>query len=240
MEDKQQGVVIQTVKYGDTSLIVKVFTRQLGLQSYMVKGVFGKSSHNRVALFQNLNIINFVQTGKAQTKSLGYLKDVEVAYVYHSAPFVMNKIAIMMFVSELLSKSITGEEQNKPFYDFIVHSLQWLDLSEQGYANFPLYFSLEVCRFLGFYPKSNYAAGSFFDLMEGQYVGQAPLHPYYLEPETALLLSHCLDKGIDAIAEMPMNVKQRRALLDGIITFMRLHAPFLKGLQSLEVLESVL
>ena len=58
MDDKIQGIVLQSIRYGDTSLIVKVFTRNYGLKSYMVKGAFNRSSKNRVALFQNLNLIN--------------------------------------------------------------------------------------------------------------------------------------------------------------------------------------
>ena len=63
MDDKIQGVVLQSIRYGDTSLIVKVFTRQYGLRSYMVKGAFNRGSSLRAALFQNLNFIHYVEAG---------------------------------------------------------------------------------------------------------------------------------------------------------------------------------
>ena len=56
MSDKTQGIVLQALRYGDTSLIVKVFTRDSGLKSYMVKGAFNHNAKNRVALFQNLHL----------------------------------------------------------------------------------------------------------------------------------------------------------------------------------------
>jgi len=240
MGDKTQGIVLQSLRYGDTSLIVKVFTREAGLKSYMVKGAFNRNAKNRVALFQNLHLINYIEVGNLKKATLGYMKDVQLKTVYHSLPFVMNKSAIVMYVSELLSKTLTEQEKNEPLYDFIEQSLLWLDLVEADYANFPLYFTLELTRHLGFYPKLNYAQDFCFDMMEGQFAHDYPVHPYYFDHANAALLSRFLDAGIDEACRLPLNVVQRREMLDGIITFMRLHAPVMKGFKSHEVLKTVL
>ena len=240
MDDKIQGVVLQSIRYGDTSLIVKVFTRNYGLKSYMVKGAFNRNSKNRVALFQNLNLINYIEAGKPNNHALVYLKDVQLSLVYQSLPLVMNKSAIIMYVSELLSKTITEQEQNEALYDFIVRSLQWLDLVEKDYANFPLFFTLELTRHLGFYPKANYQTGYCFDMMEGVFAHDYPLHPYYFDAEASALLSRLLDVGVDEACRQPLRVSQRRELLDGFIVFMRLHAPVMKDFRSHEVLKLVL
>ena len=240
MGDKTQGIVLQSLRYGDTSLIVKVFTREAGLKSYMVKGAFNRNAKNRVALFQNLHLINYIEVGNLKKAILGYMKDVQLKTVYHSLPFVMNKSAIVMYVSELLSKTLTEQEKNEPLYDFIVQSLHWLDLVEQGYANFPLFFTLELTRHLGFYPKNNHIVGYCFDMMEGSFAHDYPLHPYYFDAEAAQLLSQLLNVGIDEACRIPLHVNQRRELLDGLIIFMRLHAPVMKDFHSHEVLKTVL
>ena len=240
MDDLIQGIVLQSLRYSDTSLIVKVLTRNQGLKSYMVKGAFNRNAKNRSALFQHLNLINYIEVGKPNKSSLGYLKDVQLFTVYQSIPFVMNKSAILLYVSELLTKTITEQEQNEALYDFIVKSLLWLDLVEQDYANFPIYFTLELTRHLGFYPKSNYSPGFCFDMMEGSFVHDYPLHPYYFDAEDSALLSRLLDAGIDEACQVPLRVIQRRGLLEGLITFMRLHAPVMKDFHSHEVLKTVL
>ena len=240
MDEKVRGIVVQSLRYGDTSLIVRVFTRNRGLQSYLVKGAFNRNAKNRVALFQSLNIIRYVEVGKPKPSTLAYLKDVQLDFVYQSLPNVVNKSAIMIFVSELLSKTLTGQERNEPLYDFIEHSLQWLDLMEEGFANFPVFFALELSRHLGFYPKTNYVEGSCFDMMEGSFVPDYPVHPYCFGPDEAQLFSRMLDVGIDEACRVPLNVVRRRELLDGIMTFMRLHAPVMTGFRSHEVLKSVL
>ena len=240
MDDTIQGIVLQSIRYGDTSLIVKVFTRSLGLRSYMVKGAFNRNSKSRAALFQNLHLINYVEAGKPNKSSLGYMKDVQLATVYQSIPFVMNKSAILMYISELLSKTITEQEQNEPLYDFIERSMLWLDLVHQDYANFPLFFTLELTRHLGFYPKANHESGYCFDMMEGSFSHDYPLHPYYFDAEDAQLLSQLLNTGIDETCRIPLHVSQRRSLLDGLIVFMRLHAPVMSDFHSHEVQKTVL
>ena len=145
-----------------------------------------------------------------------------------------------MYISELLSKTINGQEQNEDLFDFIVGALQWLDLVERDYANFPLFFTLELTRHLGFYPKANHQTGYCFDMMEGAFAHDYPLHPYYFDAETAALLSSLLNEGIDETSRRPLRLSQRRELLDGLIVFMRLHAPVMKDFHSHEVLKSVL
>ena len=240
MDDSIQGIVLQSIRYGDTSLIVKVFTRNLGLRSYMVKGAFNRNSKSRAALFQNLHLINYVEASRPNKGSLGYLKDVQLTTVYQSIPFVMNKSAILMYISELLSKTIIEQEQNEVMFDFIVRSLLWLDLVEQDYANFPLFFTLELTRHLGFYPKANHKTGYCFDMMEGSFAHDLPVHPYYFDNENAQLLAQMLNVSIDEACRMPLRVSQRRELLDGLIVFMRLHAPVMNDFHSHEVLKTVL
>ena len=240
MDDSIQGIVLQSILYGDTSLIVKVFTRNFGIRSYIVKGAFNRNSKNRAGLFQNLHLINYVESGKPNKGNLGYMKDVQLTSVYQSLPFVMNKGAILMYVSELLTKTLTEQEQNEVLYDFIVKSLNWLDLVEKDYANFPLFFTLELTRHLGYYPKDNHETGYCFDMMEGSFAQDYPLHPYYFDAEVAQLLSGLLNVGIDEACRFPLHIGQRRELLDGLVVYMRLHAPMMKEFHSHEVLKTVL
>ena len=240
MAEKTQGFVLQSIRYGDSSLIVKIYTLENGLQTFMVKGVKGKTSRNRMAFFQPMTFLRFVQTGNTRHAGMAFMKDLELGYMYQSISGNMNKSAILLYLSELLSHMLTQQERNEDLYHFVQQSLLWLDLVESGYANFPLYFTLELSRFLGFYPQINNAEGLLFDMMEGQFVKCEPLHPYYLDEECSTLLSRLLNLGIEDLYSVTMTGVQRNALLDGILTFMRLHAPMIRGLQSHEILKEVL
>lgn len=240
MEDQIQGFVLNSIRYGDSSLIVRIYTLNAGLQSYMVKGVNGKNSKNRMAFFQPMTILRFLQSGRPRQGGMAYLKDPEVMYAYQSIPWVMNKSAILMYLAELLSHTLTQQERNDELYHFVFQSLVWLDLVDAGYASFPLFFTLELSRFLGFYPQCDYQDNALFDMMEGHFVQTVPPYPYYFDKENSTLLAKLLNRKIDELAGLTLTGLQRNALLDGIINFMRLHAPVLKGLQSHEILKEVL
>lgn len=240
MGEKIQGFVLQSIRYGDSSLVVRIYTLDSGLQSYMVKGVSGRQSSHRAAFFQPMTFLSFLQSGKPRMGGMCFLKEPEVAYAYQSIPFVMNKSAILIYVDELLCHTLTQQERNDDLYQFVFQSLVWLDLVEDGYANFPLYFTLELSRFLGFYPQSNFQPNAVFDMMEGHFSATIPSHPYYLDKEYSAVLAKFLNRNVDDMKDVMMNGEQRNGLLDQLLTFMRLHTPLVKGLQSHEILKVVL
>ena len=241
METTTQGFVLQAIPYGDSSLVVKIYTRQAGLQSYMVKGARNRSSRYRVAFFQPMTFLRFVQSNRPpKAGGLGHLKDLELDFTYHSIHQEMKKSAILLYVAELLSHTLTQQEQNEELYQFVYQSLFWLDLVEADYANFPLFFTLELTRFLGFYPHPDTVGTGLFDMMEGCFVDSEPLHPYYLDREKSAVVGRFIHRPIDEMASIKLNGDQRSELLEGILTFVRLHAPLAKGLQSHEILREVI
>ena len=151
--DKTRAIVLKAIRYGDNSLIVKLLTEQNGLQSFIVKGVFNKNAKIRAALFQPLTLLDIV--GTKSRGDLGYLKEAGVEYSYHDIPVNINKNAIVLFICELLSKSIQEAETDIELFDFIHNALTHLDEMTDNYADFPLRFSVELSRFLGFSPNIN-------------------------------------------------------------------------------------
>jgi Recombinational DNA repair protein (RecF pathway) len=47
-----KAIVLSSLKYGDTSLIVRCYTEQLGLKSFIAKGVFSKKKRNTSLYFR--------------------------------------------------------------------------------------------------------------------------------------------------------------------------------------------
>ena len=72
MKYKSKGIALTYIKYGDTSIISKIFTQELGLQSFIIKGARGKSSKKRVVFFEPLTLINITATYNSK-KSLQFL-----------------------------------------------------------------------------------------------------------------------------------------------------------------------
>ena len=79
---KTKAIVLQTIKYGDSSLIVKMLTKESGIQSYMVKGVFGKKSKMKAALFQNMTLLEIV--ADSGDNNLGFIREISLSHCYKS------------------------------------------------------------------------------------------------------------------------------------------------------------
>jgi DNA repair protein RecO (recombination protein O) len=240
MLHKTKGIVFHHVQYSETSIIVKIFTEDFGLQSYIIKGIRSKHSKTKLALFQPLNLLDLIVYHK-ENKSINYLSEVKVAFPYHSIPVDMVKRSILLFLDELLMKSVKEESANKPLFDWLYHSLTWLDLSDKNLLNFHLIFTLQLTRMLGFYPKKNFEKDCIvFDLREGNFTVKAPEHPEFIAGELAGKLADLLETTLETPANIQLTTLERRQLLDVLITYYRMHIPTFGEMKSVKVLKEIL
>ncbi len=238
---KTKGVVLQHVKYSESSLVVKIFTEELGLQSYMVKGGRSKKSSQKPAYFQPLSLVDMVVYHK-ENKQLHSIKEIKSAYSWHDIPFNIEKQTVLLFLDEILYKTLREESPNKKLFEFIYNSLHWFDLEKENYNNFHLFFLLQLSRFLGFYPKTgeNVANSGVFDLQEGTFILSPPAHPYFIEGVVIKDLLFFLNGNIDSIKSFRQGTARRRNLLDALVTFYQLHLPGMGKIKSLDVLTAII
>ncbi|HMM12363.1 MAG TPA: DNA repair protein RecO [Bacteroidales bacterium] len=240
MSQHSRGIVLQQLRYSESSLIVKLFSEQHGLLTFMVKGAYGKRSRLRPALFQPLNLLEFVATVQAH-KDFQYFTEVAVDVPYHSIPGDPVKRTIALFLAELLSKTLLEQGPNPMLFGFVHSGLLWLDLQHDHFADFHLYFMLELSRHLGFYPRLQVEPDwQVFDLLDGTFRAKPASPNYFLEKEDAQLFRQLAETKLEDLAACRHTLAQRRRLLDILILYYQLHLPVFKGLQAHEVLRAVL
>lgn len=233
---KTRAIVLHTVKYGDSSLVVKMFTEESGIQSFMVKGVFGKKSKMKAALFQNMTLLDIV--AETSDSSLGFIKEISLSHYYRNIPDDIRKTTIMIFVSELLSKAIAESEADTALFDFIYESMLWLDNTTSDCANFPLVFALRLSSFLGFAPNiDTYTEGSCFDLLDANFKKYAN-DIYQIDSETSRHFYH-LCKSAFNNDDVQISLKDRRTLLDAVVSYYKLHDDNVREIKSVEVLRNI-
>ena len=66
--------MLHTTPYSESSVVVKVFTRQLGLRSYIIKGVRGRGGRVKQNLLQPLSSLDMVVYDNPRTE-LNYIKE---------------------------------------------------------------------------------------------------------------------------------------------------------------------
>jgi len=232
-----QALVISSLKYGDTSLIVRMYTSKFGLQSYLLKGILGKKKGGlKAGHFQPLTQLDIVGSSGREGK-LGYLREVHIAFPYQSLHTDIRKSTVALFLSEILSGCLRESEPDEGLYEYLSNALQWLDHHDQ-IANFHIRFLIGLTRYLGFYPDLTAKDAPFFDLREGAFLTGSTLNPI-LEGKQLSYFVRFLESGFDVISQIPMNQECRREMLKAIMQFFELHIPGFRKPRSLDVFDVV-
>lgn len=216
------------LKYGESSIIVRIFTEALGLQSYLVNGVRSVKSKNKIALFQPLTLLELVVYYKEQTE-LHRIKEMKCTEPFASIPFEFRKSGIALFITEVLVKTVKREEENPSLFEFIRHSVLVLDHLSQNYSNFHIQFLLKLTSYLGFAP------GTADELYEQ--VHPSGNNPDFAREEKQLVEALLLEGFENSIR---LSTEQRKAILQNILIFYRLHIDHFGELKSLNVLQEVM
>ncbi len=228
MIKKTGGIVLSSLKYKETSLIVKIFTRELGLKSYLINGVRTQGKGNKSALYQPLTLLDLVVYDK-ENAGLQRISDAKIEIPQQKIPFDFIRTGIAMFVTELVSRSIYDNYQNDWLFDFLRDSILRLDAQDCELANFPAVFLVQQARFLGFAPEE---AEGF--LTESQH------HPFLPEEIAEILsfLEESLEMGFDMRLKIPGSL--RRKLLDYLLVFYSEHLDNPAPIKSLPVLRQLM
>ena len=240
MLTKTRGIVFHHLKYSETSVIAKIYTEEFGLQSYLIKGARRKKSAISSAVFQHLSLVELVAYHKNKS-SLQHIKEIQIIHQFSSIPFNIVKSSIILFINELVYKSIREEEANRSLFSFLFNAIQWFDLNEENYINFHLVFAVQLSKFLGFFPRGNYTNSSrIFDLESGCFENTNPLHLNKIEEPLSRDFSKLKDVLFENITDLNFNNDTRSQLLNSILDYYSLHHEGLNEIKSIEVLKTIL
>ena len=232
-----QAFVISKVKYGDSGLIVKCFTRELGIRSYLLKGILSsKKGKLKAAYFQYLTLIEITVSDRT-SGSLGYIKEVKLIDSFYHTQTDFTKQTLILFLAELLNTSLQEEAPNIPLFSYLTEALKRLDESKIV-TDFHLVFALGLTRFLGFYPDTSNMDRPFFDLQEAIFTSQQPSQSFLAGDELADF-KKLLGTNFDATSALKLTNTRRRVLLNTVIRYFELHLYGFRKPKSLAVLNEV-
>jgi DNA repair protein RecO (recombination protein O) len=239
-----KGIVLRTVKYGETSVIVLIFTEKFGIQSYLVNGVrtSSKKGSGKANLFQPSAILELVAYYN-ELKQLQRLREFKWGQLYNHIFSDVPKNAVALFMVELLTKCLKQPEANADLFHFVEDAFLHLDESNETVtANFPLFFILHLAVFFGFRIHDDYSEyNSILDLEEGIFVHERPTHPHFLEDKQSLITSQLLKvMQPEELNDILLNHEFRRNLLHMYETYYALHIQDFGVMKTLPVLEEIL
>jgi DNA repair protein RecO (recombination protein O) len=232
------GIVLYQADYSETSLIVKIFTEHYGLQSYIVKGVRKKGSRIKRNLFGPLSMVDLVAYYK-ENAGMHIIRDVSCHRQFNQIAGDIRKSSVLLFMNELLYRSIHGEMTDQRMFGFISDWLVQLEETTTDTAFFPLQFAVKLLELLGIMPHNNYSEyDNIFDLQEGHFSAHIPDHNYYILPPLSLALAELLNS--DESDKNKPDHATRVFLLEKMLDYYRLHFPSFGTMNSHHVLSIVL
>jgi DNA repair protein RecO (recombination protein O) len=217
---KTKGIVFRLTPYGDTSIIVNMFTDLFGLQSYIVNGVRSQSKKSKIALFQPLTLLDLVVYHK-ENGNIMRIKEVKCYHLYQNLFRQVNKSAISLFLNEVLNKAVKDQSHTTEIFEFISNSLVILDQHPKP-ENFHLIFLLGLSRHLGFAPNQT----------------SEVLGVHWMDEQEEKLLDQLL--RTDYYTELSLTYAQRQSLLNSLMRFYQTHIDGFGEIKSLQVLQEVL
>jgi DNA repair protein RecO (recombination protein O) len=240
MLHKTRGIVLKTTDYGESSVVVQMFTDKFGMQSYLINGVKKTKAKIHMNLLQPLHLVDMVVYHKVTT-GIQRVSELRPAVVFRTIPYDIVKSTIIMFLNEVLYKSIRQQHTDEHLFDYIFNSISWFDESDAQSINFHLAFLLKLSRFLGFAPSMETRSDqNFFDLQEGEFSSRIPPHHNYLSQEEASLFIDLFRTSFDKLHDLTLSNAMRRVLLEKILVFYTLHTASFGDIRSQQVLQEVL
>jgi len=213
--------VLSFTRYGESSIIVSIFTESFGLQSYIVNGIRSKSTRSKIALFQPLTLLDLVVYHREHA-NINRIKELKCFHPYQTIQSDIIKSSVAMFVTEVLYKTVRNESHPQPLCEFIISSLVTLDTLTDNSENFHLLFLVKLSRFLGF------GAQSINEILGWRVT----------DPLIEQILQNML--RADYTTNLSMTNSQRREVLDLLIKYWNDHTGLLGEVKSVQVLREIL
>jgi DNA repair protein RecO (recombination protein O) len=240
MLHKTRGIVLKTTDYGESSVIVQVFTEKFGLQSYMVNGA--KKPRAKIAriMLQPLHLLDMVVYHKS-AGNVQRIKELKNTPVLQSIPYDIIKSSIALFLNEVLYKAVKQQSPDENLFDFVFSAIEWMDHQTEGITNFHLLFLTRLTRYLGFYPDQyQLGTANYFDMKNGVFCNFKPDSVLYLSPPHTQNFSALLQCTFENINCLKLTNDDRRYLVQKILDYYALHIESFGNIKSHDVLEEIL
>lgn len=240
------GFVLHTTPYGETSVIARVFTRQLGVKPYIVKGVRTTNGRLKQNLLQPLSHLDMV-VYESPHANINHIKEMTPADNNLNPPSSTThteldeiRKAIRFFVCEALYKGLRDEEPSPALFDFVSQTLDEINHRTQSLAHHPIVFLIGLANHLGILPLNNYSQTEpYFNITEGRFESYST-PATLMSQRLSLLLHHYIDTALCGHQPPVTSADERKAILDYLISYLHHHIASFGSFKSHEVLHAVL
>lgn len=141
-----QGIILKTSPYSETQKIIRIYTKEKGYLSMISPSVVFKRKTKTVHLLQ-ISEIEFFENEKSDLHKLRQISPIiNLPELY----FDIFKMNILLLWGEILNLILKNEGKNEELFDYLTHSIEYLNSTHNDIGNFNLYFLYRLAGFIGF------------------------------------------------------------------------------------------
>lgn len=239
MFHKTSAIVLNTINYSDKYILASAYTDKFGKVTYMVPKSVSKKSKIQRKIFSPLSLLE-IEAEHLPSRDIQRIKEARRIFPMYSVSTSMVKTSIVFFLSEFLSKVLKDTAEYKLVFEYLQDSLQILEECEDGLSNFHLVFIFKLTRFLGFYPNlENYQENDFFDMINGEFVHNQPLHNHYINRTDSKIFYIFERINFRNMSYFQYSRQDRIHIINRILEYYRVHLNDFQTIKSLDVLHEL-
>ena len=234
-----KAILLHKTKYGDNSLIVKLFTEKTGTQSFIIKNAFSKKSKFHYTLFSSLALLE-ITYNQRKSGEIQFLKDIRIAHHFTQIPFDIVRNTILLFYNEILYKLLFQYGEDAVLYQFMEGSILEIDKQDVILSDIHIKFLVSLSCLVGFAPQPNHTnRNAYFSIQNACFLDAFHLGDS-LSQEASLYLFQILShlENPQTVAPAPKTI--RTELLYGLVKYFEIHNEGIKKIESLEILSQIL
>jgi DNA repair protein RecO (recombination protein O) len=243
MLQKTRGVVLRSVKYGETSLVVTIFTEAYGILAFLMKGVRdSKKTPGRSAIYQPASLVDLVIYHHPE-KKLHRIRECGPAYIYTQLHEDILRYSVALFSAELLLRLLPENAPLQAIFELAFEHFSLIDTVAVGtVSNMPLYFTINCSRHLGYEIKGEYHEETpYLDLVEGSFSASTPSISMLITQDDVKTLDLIQKaESYEELSALKCSSGTRNRLLKWYISYLQTHTQHMGAIKSLSVLEDVL
>lgn len=241
--NKSEAILLKKTKFGDTSLVVQLYTKEFGRISAIIKGARSPKSKigSRIDLINQVEVVLYNKT----EKDLQLVTQVNLINHFPKIKEDLDKLKYASAVCEVILKLTPEHDINDKIYRGSIRILSLINQSENSavflFAQYLLFFikeigfeiSIEYCSNCG--NKIENSSGNAFNYGSGiicENCNEDKMLSFQLSEELFNLLK-CLSIKNDKISYNKKDVENIIFILEKFLVF---HNPDFKAIKSLQIL----
>lgn len=226
--NKQSAFLLSYLKYGDNDAVMHCFTKEVGFQSFFVKGIYSPKNKKKAYLIP-MNELLITAVNQSHHSKISVISKIETIDTFE-LDYDMKASSIQFFIADFLNQVLKNEQKNESLYEEI-RTLK-KNIKENKYTSHYI-FILKILQFFGISPLL--ADGNYLNIEKGEF--QNFKENQTIDRDISLMWKSIIETNFSYETFFEKDMKKK--FLDSVMLYYKNHFPDFFTPKSLSVLSEI-